>query len=240
MGSRRGEREEAWTAAPMMPASFWSWAATSGVRISMWGRNFSAFLLTPPPTMISSGQRSDSSSAKYCWSRCAQCFHERSSRSRTESAAQSSASPPSSGRWPSSVFGDEDAVGEHRAPDPGARGSPPRRCRCDPCPRRTASRPGRRRRRRSSPRPSRPSASPNSVAASTPIHAGSMLAAVSTTPSRTTAGIVIPIGPDPSSCPTTSRDRLAAPRPGVAGDGVEDPHPVGGELAARRRRPAPP
>ena len=35
----------------------------------MCGRNFSAFLLTPPPTMMSSGQRTASTSSKYVWSR---------------------------------------------------------------------------------------------------------------------------------------------------------------------------
>ena len=51
---------------------------------------------------------------------------------------------------------------------------------------------------------SRPSASPKSAAASTPIQVGSMFAAVSTTPARTTAGIVMPIGPAPSNWLTTS------------------------------------
>src|SRR4051794_11407235 len=46
-----------------------------------------------------------------------------------------------------------------------------------------------------------------------------MLAAVSTTPARTTAGIVIPIGPGPWSCPTTSAT-VAPTASGVAGDGV--------------------
>lgn len=48
-------------AAPMIPASFFSAAGTISVRRSRSGRNFSDFLLTPPPTTNRSGQRRFSS-----------------------------------------------------------------------------------------------------------------------------------------------------------------------------------
>ncbi len=51
-------------AAPMMPASLSSTAGTTGVRMSMSGRNFSDFLLTPPPMMIRSGLSSFSNSLR--------------------------------------------------------------------------------------------------------------------------------------------------------------------------------
>ena len=99
---RRGERgaDDARVVVELRPA-------TISVRSSMRGRNFSDFLLTPPPTMMSSRPEDglDELEVRLAGA-CAHCFHERSSRSRTDSAAQSSASPPwCSGRCPSSVFG---------------------------------------------------------------------------------------------------------------------------------------
>jgi hypothetical protein len=44
-------------AAPTMPASLSSCAGTTRVRVDSSGTHLSAFLLTPPPTMIMSGQR---------------------------------------------------------------------------------------------------------------------------------------------------------------------------------------
>ena len=41
----------------MIPPSFCRVAGTIGVRMSSSGRNFSAFLLTPPPTTMRSGQK---------------------------------------------------------------------------------------------------------------------------------------------------------------------------------------
>jgi hypothetical protein len=55
-----GAPSTASTAAPMMPASLRSWAGTIGVCSFNNGRNLSAFLLTPPPTTKSSGERANS------------------------------------------------------------------------------------------------------------------------------------------------------------------------------------
>ena len=73
MGAARGEsarrryspsRSAAASAAPTIPASFSSWAGTIGVRAVSSGTHFSAFLLTPPPTMMRSGQSPASSTSR--------------------------------------------------------------------------------------------------------------------------------------------------------------------------------
>ncbi len=52
-------------AAPTMPASLRKAAGNSLARTWIWGKNFSCFLLTPPPTMMTSGQKSNSMCWKY-------------------------------------------------------------------------------------------------------------------------------------------------------------------------------
>ena len=64
-----------------------------------------------------------------------------------------------------------------------------------------------------------PAASPNSDAASSPIQAGSRLAAVLVTPSVTTPGNVMPTGPDQLNA-VTSSFTTAATASGRAGRGV--------------------
>ena len=63
-----------------------------GATIESRGRNFSDFLLTPPPTMNRSGENSASTISRYSSTRSAQSFHDRPSASRTLSAARCSAS----------------------------------------------------------------------------------------------------------------------------------------------------
>ena len=61
MGSGWTSRSAASQAAPTMPAELSSLAGTISVFSFSLGRNFSDFLLTPPPTTIRSGQNRASS-----------------------------------------------------------------------------------------------------------------------------------------------------------------------------------
>ena len=67
---------------------------------------------------------------------------------------------------------------------------------------------------------SRPVASVNSLSASVPIQASSMLAAECTTPWRTTPGTVTPTGPSESGNRPSSSTKTSATASGVDGDGV--------------------
>src|SRR5215218_1096032 len=92
-------------AAPAIPALLCISAATTLVRAVRWGKNFSDFLLMPPPMTIRSGQRRNSILWRYSSRRSAYSFQLRSSRLRALSAALCSASLPLTSMCPNSVLG---------------------------------------------------------------------------------------------------------------------------------------
>ena len=211
--------QEAWTAAPMMPASFCSCAATIGVRIVDVREELLRLLAHAAADDDELGPEERLEELEVLLQPV------RPVLPREVLAVADRVRRPVLGvaaverQMAELGVGDERCRRRRPRSRSRCRGSRPRRCRRDPCRRRSASRPGRRRRRRSARRPGVRARRRTASAASTPIHDGSMLAAVSTTPLRTTAGIVMPMGPEPSSCPTTSAI-VAATASGVAGAGV--------------------
>src|SRR4029453_2683857 len=98
-------RYSAASAAPTMPASFSICATTTSVATVKSGRNLSAFLLTPPPIMIKSGQREAFICLRYSSTRRAPFFQVQTCPPGGPAAARTSASLPRISICPSSVLG---------------------------------------------------------------------------------------------------------------------------------------
>src|SRR5215211_6888223 len=205
-------------AAPAIPASLCISAATTFVRAVRWGKNFSDFLLMPPPITMRSGQRRNSTLCRYSSRRLAYSFQLRSSRLRALSAARCSASLPLTSMCPNSVLGTSRPPTKRELPMPvpsvSIRTTPSSSL---PAPQRISARPAASASLTTLTGESslRPSASPRSK----PIAALSMFAAVRTTPSLTTAGKPQPTGPSHPASRTTST-AVSTIASGVAGWGV--------------------
>jgi imidazole glycerol-phosphate synthase subunit HisF len=183
-------------AAPTIPASFCRAAGTMRARMPVSrGTHFSACLLTPPPTMNRSGDRTPSMCCRYSSTRPAHLPQLRSCSSLARSEARFSASSPCSSTCPNSVFGTRMPRMNSALPIPVPKVSistvpfspTPAPNVISATPAASAS---------FSTLTGLPAAWPNNSAASSPIQAGSMLAAVRVTPAVTTPGKVMPIGPD--------------------------------------------
>src|SRR5215218_8638811 len=205
-------------AAPAIPASLCISAATTFVCAVRWGKNFSDFLLMPPPMMMRSGQSRNSTLWRYSSRRLAYSFQLRSSRLRALSAARCSASVPLTSMCPNSVLGTSLPPTKREVPMPvpsvSIRTTPSSSL---PAPQRISARPA-----ASASFTTLTEASISLLSAarrSKPIAALSMFAAVCTTPSFTTAGNPQPTGPFHPASRTTS---IAVPTiaSGVAGLGV--------------------
>ena len=145
---RAGQRRS--SAPPTIPASFSSLAGTTSQRGVSKGRNFSLFLLTPPPMMMRSGHISDSRWSRYSSTRLAHSFQSSFLRSRALSAARRSASLPRISMMAELGVGDQDSIVEDGGADAGAEGDDDDDCPAGRRPRRAASPRHPRSRRRSS------------------------------------------------------------------------------------------
>jgi imidazole glycerol-phosphate synthase subunit HisF len=183
-------------AAPTIPASLSKAAGTIRARMPVSrGTHFSDCLLIPPPTMNRSGDSTASMCRRYSSTFPAHLPQLMSCSSLARSEARFSASSPRSSTCPNSVFGTSVPWMNSALPIPVPKVSistvpfSPA-----PAPKATSAMPAAS--ASFSTRTGFPVAWPNNAAASSPIQAGSMFAAVLVTPSVTTPGKVIPTGPD--------------------------------------------
>src|ERR1035438_2472237 len=205
-------------AAPTMPASLCRAAATTRARRLSSGRNLSACLLIPPPTMNRSGASRASRWSMYSSTRPAHLPQLRSCSSFARCEARVSASLPWISMWPNSVFGTRipswnsalpipvpnvtiTTVPDSPAPAPNFISATPAA---------SAS---------LSTLTWSPVASANSFRASRPIQVVSRLCAVMVVPLITTPGNVIPAGPVQPNPLARSRT-TSATASGTAGRGV--------------------
>src|SRR5215218_5787102 len=205
-------------AAPAIPASLCISAATTFVRAVRWGKNFSDFLLMPPPTTMRSGQRRNSTLWRYSSRRLAYSSQLRSSLLRALSAARCSASLPLTSMCPNSVLGTSRPPTKREVPMPVPSVSIRTTPSCSlPAPQRISARPAA---SASLTTLTGESSSLRSASSrSKPIADLSMFAAVCTTPPLTTAGKPQPTGPcHPASRITSTVVSTIAS--GVAGLGV--------------------
>ena len=206
-------------AAPTIPASLSRAAGTMRARMPVSrGTHFSDCLLIPPPTMNRSGESTASICRRYSSTLPAHLPQLMSCRSLARSEARFSASSPWSSTCPNSVFGTRMPWVNSALPIPVPKVSistvpfspTPAPNVISAIPAASAS---------FSTRTGWPHARPNSAPVSSPIQAGSRLAAVLVTPSATTPGKVMPTGPDQSK-EAVSFFTTSATASGTAGRGV--------------------